>query len=198
VDEELKEQLVGRRAYRGVVPRLYRKALRHEIAPMGGWYAADAAEGAPIYGGAYTFHFTEELGLEASYLRSQRRFAFLEAIGERQAGLIDVVPETTPVNMFMGHVVWSIAYGKVRWFGGPIGRLDFYLSLGAGSVDDGETQGLAGSGGFGLKFHLTQWLLLRLDVRDQVRKVQLPLGQDRIVNDILLTSGLGVLIPFSP
>jgi hypothetical protein len=208
VDEALKEQLVGKRAYRGVVPRLYRKALRHELAPMGGWYAADAAEGAPIYGGAYTFHVTEELGLEASYLRSQRRFAFLQAIGERQAGLIDVVPQTTPVNMFMGHVIWSIAYGKVRWFGGaygkvrwfggPIGRLDFYLALGAGSVDDGESQGIAGSGGFGLKFHLAQWLLLRLDVRDQVRKVQLPLGQDRIVNDVLLTGGLGVLIPFSP
>jgi outer membrane beta-barrel protein len=198
VDEELREQLVGKRAYRGVVPRVFQKALRHEIAPLGGWYAADVAEGAPIYGGAYTFHVTEELGLEASYLRSQRRFAFLEAIGERQAGLIDIVPESTPVNMFMGHVVWSIAYGKVRWLGGAIGRFDFHLALGAGAVDDGESQGLAGSGGFGFKFHLAQWLLLRVDVRDQVRQVRLPLGEERIVNDILLTAGLGVLIPFAP
>ena len=30
VDEALKEQLVGKRAYRGVVPRVFKKALRHE------------------------------------------------------------------------------------------------------------------------------------------------------------------------
>ena len=37
VDEELKEQLIGRRAYRGVVPRLFKKALRHELSALGGW-----------------------------------------------------------------------------------------------------------------------------------------------------------------
>src|SRR5262249_949671 len=31
VDEELKRELVGKRAYRGVVPRKFKKALRHEI-----------------------------------------------------------------------------------------------------------------------------------------------------------------------
>jgi outer membrane beta-barrel protein len=198
VDEALKEELVGGRAYRGVVPRVFRKALRHELAPIGGWYAADVADGAPAYGGAYTFHVTEELGLEASYLRSQRRFRFLEAIGERQAGLIDIVPERTPVNMYMGHVLWSVAYGKVRWFGGAIGRFDLHLALGAGAVDDGETQGLAGSAGIGFKFHLAQWLLFRVDVRDQIRKAQLPLGREQIVNDVLVLGGLGILFPFSP
>ncbi|HEY8942716.1 MAG TPA: hypothetical protein VIM73_00585, partial [Polyangiaceae bacterium] len=65
VDEALREQLVGQRAYRGVVPRLFQKAFRHEFSALGGWYAGDLSDGAPIYGGAYTFHFTEDLGLEA-------------------------------------------------------------------------------------------------------------------------------------
>lgn len=197
VDEALREQLIGKRSYRGVVPRLFKKALRHELSPMGGWYAGDVAEGAPIYGGAYTFHFTEELGLEASYFRTRRSFGFLEAIGERQAGLIDVVPESSGVNMFLGHLIWSIAYGKVRWFGGPIGRFDFYLALGGGAVDEAGSQGVAGSGGFGMKFHLLEWMALRLDARDQVRSVRLPLGQERIVNDVTLMGGLSVFIPFS-
>jgi hypothetical protein len=72
VDEALKQQLIGKRAYRGVVPRLFQKALRHEISALGGWYAGDLSDGAPIYGGAYTFHFTEDLGLEAAYLRTQQ------------------------------------------------------------------------------------------------------------------------------
>jgi outer membrane beta-barrel protein len=197
VDEALKEQLIGKRAYRGVVPRLFKKALRHELSPMGGWYAGDVADGAPIYGGAYTFHFTEELGLEAAYFRTQRSFGFLEAIGERNGMLIDTVPESSGVNMFLGHLVWSMAYGKVRWFGGPIGRFDFYLSLGGGAVDEAGSQGVAGSGGFGMKLFLLEWLGLRLDARDQVRSARLPLGEERIVNDITLMGGFSVFIPFS-
>src|SRR5688572_1465858 len=59
VDEKLKEELIGRRAYRGVVPRLFKKSLRHEVSAFGGWYAADLGDGSPAFGGAYTFHFTE-------------------------------------------------------------------------------------------------------------------------------------------
>src|SRR6185503_19980336 len=78
VDEALKQQLIGQRACRGVVPRLIKRALRHEISAMGGWYAGDISDGAPIWGGAYTFHFTEDLGLEASYIRTRQHFALLE------------------------------------------------------------------------------------------------------------------------
>jgi hypothetical protein len=91
VDEALKQQLVGERAYRGVVPRKFQKALRHELSAMGGWYAGDLSDGAPMYGGAYTFHFTEDLGLEAGYMRSRERFALLNAIIDRQQGLVGLV-----------------------------------------------------------------------------------------------------------
>jgi outer membrane beta-barrel protein len=198
VDEELKEQLIGRRAYRGVVPRVFKKALRHELSALGGWYAADLSDGRPTYGGAYTFHFTEDLGLEASYLRTSRSFGFLEAVNDRQQGLTQITAnETVPVQLFMGHLVWSLAYGKVRWFGGPIGRFDFYLSLGAGAADEDGTSSVAGSGGFGMKFHLAQWMLLRLDIRDHVHSLRAPLGVDKIVNDVTALGGLSLFFPFS-
>jgi outer membrane beta-barrel protein len=200
VDEALKEQLVGRRAYRGVVPRLFKKALRHELSAMGGWYAADLSDGAPVYGGAYTFHFTEDLGLEAAYFRTRQRYGLLQAIIDKQQGLIDFVesPEED-VNLFLGHLVWSLAYGKVRWMGGGISRFDFYLSLGAGATDTSETGGLGltGSGGFGLKFYLLEWLAFRLDVRDHVRNHRAPLAVDKVVNDISLMGGLSLFFPFS-
>jgi outer membrane beta-barrel protein len=200
VDEALKEQLVGRRAYRGVVPRLFKKALRHELSAMGGWYAADLSDGAPVYGGAYTFHFTEDLGLEASYFRTRQQYGLLQAIVDRQQGLVALVesPEED-VNLFLGHLIWSLAYGKVRWMGGGISRFDFYLSLGAGATDTSETGGLGltGSGGFGLKFYLLEWLAFRLDVRDHVRNHRAPLGVDKVVNDVSLMGGLSVFFPFS-
>jgi len=198
VDEELKEQLVGGRAYRGVVPRVFKKALRHELSAFGGWYAADLSDGRPTYGGAYTFHFTEDLGLEASYLRTQRSFGFLEAVNDRQQNLTQITRnQDVPVQLFMGHLVWSLAYGKVRWFGGPIGRFDFYASLGAGATDEDGTSSVAASGGFGMKFHLAQWMLLRFDIRDHVHSLRAPLGVEEVVNDVTTLGGLSLFIPFT-
>jgi outer membrane beta-barrel protein len=198
VDEELKEQLVGSRAYRGVVPRVFKKALRHELSALGGWYAADLSDGRPTYGGAYTFHFTEDLGLEASYLRTHRSFGFLEAVNDRQQNLTQITRNTdVPVQLFMGNLVWSLAYGKVRWFGGPIGRFDFYVALGAGATDEDGTSSVAASGGFGMKFHLAQWMLLRFDIRDNVHSLRAPLGVEEVVNDVMTLGGLSVFFPFT-
>ncbi len=198
VDEELKEQLIGRRAYRGVVPRVFKKALRHELSALGGWFAADLSDGRPTFGGAYTFHFSEDLGLEASYLRTNRSFGFLDAVNDRQQNLTQITEsDTVPVQLFMGHLVWSVAYGKVRWFGGPIGRFDFYLSLGAGAADEDGSSSVTASGGFGMKFHLAQWMLLRLDVRDHVHSLRAPLGVDEVVNDVTTLGGLSLFLPFS-
>lgn len=198
VDEELKEQLIGRRAYRGVVPRLFKKALRHELSALGGWYAADLSDGRPAYGGAYTFHFTEDLGLEASYLRTQRSFGFLDAVNDRQQNLTQITDSSSvPVQLFMGHLIWSLAYGKVRWFGGPIGRFDFYLALGAGAADEDGTSSVTASAGFGMKFHLAQWMLVRLDIRDHVHSLRAPLGVDQVVNDVTALGGLSLFLPLS-
>ncbi len=199
VDEALKQQLVGRRAYRGVVPRLFKKALRHEISPLGGWYAGDLADSAPVWGGAYTFNFSEDLGLEASYLRYRQSYDLVNAVEARQQGLIQIQPVSTEtVQLFMGHLIWSLAYGKVRWLGGAISRFDFYLALGAGATDERNSVGLTGSGGFGMKFYLTQWLALRLDMRDYVHNRRLPvLAIQKVVNDVNALGGLSVFIPFT-
>ncbi len=199
VDEALKEQLVGKRAYRGVVERKIQKALRHEFTPIGGWYAADLSDGAPIYGGAYTFHFTEDLGLEASYLRTQQNFEFLNSIVDSNQGLVQITaPDSELLQYFMGNLVWSLAYGKVRWLGGAIGRFDFHVNLGAGAAVEPGERGLTGSAGFGMNFYFTEWLALRVDARDYIRQMKRQrLGVEKIVNDIAVLGGLSVFVPFS-
>lgn len=198
VDEALKQQLIGDRAYRGVVPRLIKKSLRHELSAQGGWFAGDLSDGAPAFGGAYTFHFTEDLGLEASYLHTREHFELLNALIQRQQGLVGIVQAPdTPINFFMGHLMWTLAYGKVRWMGGGISRYDFNFAIGGGAITQAGDIGLTGSGGFGMKFYLTEWLALRWDVRDAVhQQKRVDLGVEKIVNDITATGGLSLFIPF--
>jgi outer membrane beta-barrel protein len=196
VDENLKEELVGGRHYRGVQDRLFTKALRHELSPMGGWYAADLFSGAPIWGAAYTFHFSEDLGLEASYMRTRRQNDLIDAFQRANVVPRQLIVSESTLNLYFGHLLWSLAYGKMRWFGADISRFDFFLAAGAGVTDDGTGRGLTGSAGFGLKIYLGKWFGLRLDVRDHVLSQEV-LGVSQIVNDIVATGGFSVFIPFS-
>src|SRR3954470_20711625 len=99
VDENLKEELIGGRHYRGVQDRLFTKALRHELSPMGGWYAADLYSGAFVWGGAYTFHFSEDLGLEASYMHTQRKNDLIDAFQNANNVPRQLVVASTPLNL---------------------------------------------------------------------------------------------------
>src|SRR5580693_9688197 len=117
VDEELKQELVGGRHYRGVQERLFTKAFRHELSAMGGWYAGDLYSSSWLAGGAYTFHFSEDLGLEASVQFTQFHSAVTDSY-ERRYPQIQVLDSTDrPGRLYFGHLVWTLAYGKLRWMG---------------------------------------------------------------------------------
>ena len=196
VDDELKKELIGGRHYRGVQPRLFTKAFRHELSPLGGWAANDAIDSAPWYGGAYTFHFSEELGLEASVGWSKARSRIADILQQRSPTPIEIFRNDRTVRQYMGHLLWSIGYGKLRWMGGAINRFDFHIAFGGGVTDDSESRGLTGSFGVGSKLYIASWFALRMDVRDQILS-QKVLDERRIVNNILVLAGFSVFIPFS-
>jgi outer membrane beta-barrel protein len=196
VDDELKEELVGGRHYRGVQDRLFVKAFRHELSAMGGYYGADLYSSSWLAGGAYTFHFSEELGLEASVAFMRFRTAVTDTY-ERRYPLVQVEERTNkPGRLYFGHLVWSFAYGKLRWMGGAISRFDFNFAAGAGVTDDSTSRGLTGSFGVGTKWYLTKWLSVRIDARDHILRETL-LGEDHLVNDLLFTGGASVWFPFA-
>jgi outer membrane beta-barrel protein len=195
VDEELKQELIGGRHYRGVQERLFTKAYRHELSVMGGYYAADLYSSNWVAGGAYTFHFSEDFGLEASVDFTRFRSAITDTY-ERRYPQIQVEDRTDkPGRLYFGHLVWSFAYGKLRWMGGGISRFDFNFALGAGVTDDSTARGLTGSAGFGTKWYFGKWFALRMDVRDHVLREAL-IGEEHLVNDIVLTFGASMFIPF--
>jgi len=193
IDEAIRDELNARRRYRGVQERLFQKAGRHELSVMGGIYSADLLSSSYLLQGAYTFHVTEALGLEASFAYSRADSEIVRIIESDRGVTLLRVDE--PVLIYTGHLLWSIAYGKVRWFGGGISRFDFYLALGGGITDNQTARGLTFSGGFGLKFYPAEFFALRLDVRDQVLQQEV-LGESVLVNNLTATLGISFFIPF--
>ncbi|HEY6877260.1 MAG TPA: outer membrane beta-barrel domain-containing protein [Polyangiales bacterium] len=195
IDEAIRDELNARRKYRGVQERVFQKALRHELSAFGGGYMADLTSSSYLAGGAYTFHISEDLALEG-YFGYTRQRAELVRIAERRFAT-DLIREDARVFVYGGHLLWNLAYGKLRWFHARVSRFDFYLALGGGITDNSAARTLTFSGGFGLKFYPTSWFAVRLDVRDQVLNQEL-LGESRIVNNLLTSLGVSVFLPFKP
>jgi outer membrane beta-barrel protein len=195
VDEELKAELVGGRHYRGVQERLFTKAFRHELSAMGGWYAGDLYSSNWLVGGAYSFHFSEDLALEASVQFTRFRSAVTDAYERRYPQIQVLDRPDKPGTLYFGHLVWSFAYGKLRWMGDGISRFDFNVAFGAGVTDDSTSRGVTASAGIGTKLYFGKWFAVRFDIRDHVLREVL-VGDEHLVNDILVTLGASVFIPF--
>jgi outer membrane beta-barrel protein len=193
IDEAIRDELNARRRYRGVQKRLFQKAGRHELSAMGGLYAADLLSSSYLLQGAYTFHVTEELGLEASFGYT-RADSDLVRIVEQDTSFTALRLDT-PVFIYEGHLLWSLAYGKLRWFSGSISRFDLYAAVGGGVTDNQSAEGLTFSAGLGLKVFFGDWFGLRLDLRDQVLSQEL-LGISNLVNNLAATLGFSVFLPF--
>jgi len=162
---------------------------------MGGLYAGDLYSSSWVVGGAYTFHFSEDLGLEASVEFTRFRSAVTDAYERRYPQIQVLDNPDKPGRLYFGHLVWSFAYGKLRWMGDGISRFDFNLALGAGATDDSTSLGVTGSAGLGTKFYFGKWFAVRFDARDHVLREVL-VGDEHLVNDFLVTLGASVFIPF--
>ncbi|MCA9583581.1 MAG: outer membrane beta-barrel domain-containing protein, partial [Myxococcales bacterium] len=169
------------------------KAGRHELSVMGGVYSADLLSSSYYLSGAYTFHVTEELGLEAAFGYSRADSELVRIIEEDRG--ITLLREDAPVYLYQAHLLWSLAYGKMRWFGSSISRFDFYLALGGGVTDNQTARGLTGSAGLGWKFFVGEWFAVRIDVRDHVLQQEV-LGESALVNNLVATLGMSVFLPF--
>src|ERR1700722_7858601 len=195
VDDELKQELVGGRHYRGVEDRLFTKAFRHELSIMGGYYAADLYSSTWVAGGAHTVHFSEDLALEASYQYTQFHSDVTDSYERRYPQIQIINSPSNNANLYFGHLIWSIAYGKLRWMGDGISRFDLNLAFGGGVTDDSTSRGATASAGMGLKLYFGKWFAIRFDARDHVLSEVL-VGDQHLVNDVIVTLGASVFIPF--
>jgi outer membrane beta-barrel protein len=192
IDENVKADLFAKRKQRTTRDRLFQQTNRHELTAQGGYYVSDLFDGTYTFGAAYTYHMTEDLGVEASgmYTRLtssggpelERTFAVLMNKPRRQL-------------TFDADLVWVPAHAKMR-AGGALTHFDLSLAIGAGVVDSVLSQNVAGNAGLGLKFFGHRYGAIRLDVRDHVYRQQL-LAQVMWVNDLSVTLGVSLFLPLT-
>lgn len=191
LDEDVKAALDAKRRTRLVKERLYQKTNRHELTARGGHFVSDLFDATWIAGGAYTYYLTEDFAVEASgaYTRFVSRGGpelerTFEVLGGKQQRAL----------LFSTNLVWAPLYAKIQ-SGGGVARFDVSFTAGAGVVDSALSSGVAANAGIGFGVFLGRAVVVRLDVRDHVYRQQL-LARKVLVNDLAVTLGLGLLLPF--
>jgi outer membrane beta-barrel protein len=196
VDEAEKARLLeAKRGRLSSVDRDVPKAGRHELSLWAGYYVSDLLDGTFVVTGAYTYHLTEDWGIEASFGWSKLRSSVASRL-EADRG-VSVLPPDDRVLLLFTDLVWAPLHGKAQLFTASIVHFDFYLVAGAGVIDNSTSLGAAGQFGVGMKMFLHPAVAVRVDVRDHLYQQQV-LATHQYVNDFAVTLGLSLLLPVSP
>lgn len=193
IDKAIADRLAIKRKRRGAVDRLFVKQQRHELAAIGGYYSSDLFSGTYVTGGSYTFHMTEDTAVEFSASYTHANADIIRAIEDGRGTIID--DDYARVLLVESLLLWSPVYGKLR-LGGTIMRFDLHIDMGVGVVDSQTSRGAAGVAGVGMKLFIGKALALRIDARDHVFRQEL-LDERFLVNDVSVTTGLSIFLPFS-
>jgi outer membrane beta-barrel protein len=192
VDPAEKARLIAEKRGRRADERDFVKSARHELTLQGGYYISDLLDGTYVVGAAYTYHLTDDAGIEASFAFSQVRSSVASRL-EHDRG-VSVLPKEDRVYLVFTNLVWSPIHGKMRFFADSIVHFDIYGAAGVGIIDNATSLGVAGQFGLGTKVFLSKSWAVRLDVRDQLYKQQI-LAVRQYVQDISLTLGVSVFLP---
>ncbi len=192
IDQDIADRLAVKRKRRGAVDRLFIKQGRHEISVSGGYYDSDLLSGTYILGAQYTFHMTDETAVEFAGWYTHANADIIRALEDMRGVLLTDTYE--PQYFVESLLMWSPVYGKLR-LGGSIIHFDLHGDLGVGVIDSKTSRGAAGIVGFGIKLFAGQAVAFRIDVRNRTFRQDL-LEQRFLVNDIAVTAGLSVFLPF--
>jgi len=192
VDPVEKAKLIAEKRGRRADERDFVKQGRHELTVLGGYYVSDLLDGTYLIGAAYTYHMTEDAGIEASFGYSQVRSSVASRL-EQDRG-VTILPKEDRVYLAFTDLVWSPVHGKLRVFADSIVHFDIFGLAGVGIIDNATSFGAAGQFGVGTKIFLSKSWAVRLDVRDQLYKQQI-LSVQQYVNDFSLTLGVSVFLP---
>ncbi len=139
-----------------------------------------------VYGLRADYHVTEDFFLEGVYARSTLGETSFERLSGDVQLLTDDQREFNYYALSLGYNIFpGEAFVGSRWaFRGGL-----YLIAGAGSSDFAGDERFTVNAGFGYRLAATDWLMLRLDVRDYVFQSDL-LGSDETYHNLELSGGL--------
>jgi outer membrane beta-barrel protein len=159
-----------------------------EVGAYGGILDVQDFGSNPVYGIRAAYHVTEDFFLEGLYGRSELGKTSFEKLSGNVELLTDDDRQFSYYNLSVGYNILpgEAFVGRKYAFRGGL-----YLIAGAGSSDFAGDQRFTISGGFGYRMAATDWLSLRIDVRDYVFESDL-LGSNETLNNLEFTGGLTV------
>jgi len=193
IDKAIANRLAVKRKRRGSVDRLVVKQGRHEFSLGGGYYVSDLFSSTYALSASYTFHMTESTAVEIGGAMTHANADIIRAIEDERGTVLE--DDYAQVRFVESLLLWTPVYGKLR-LGGTIARFDLHMNMGVGVVDSATSRGAAGVAGLGSKLFLSEAIALRIDLRDHIFRQEL-LAENFLVNDLSLTAGLSVFLPFS-
>ena len=183
--ESSQEQVIEPDIYRRdiVVPRI--DTENFEISAYYGVLDVEDFGTEPAYGLRLAYHITEDFFIEGAYGMSEASDETLENLTTfniLQDEDITYYNVSIGYNIFPGEVFLGSNYAMTS---------TFYLMFGVGNVEFNDEDEFAYNLGFGLKVLPTDWLSVRLDVRDIVYESDL-LGDNEFTNNFEISANLGV------
>lgn len=141
-----------------------------------------------VYGVRAAYHVTEDLFAEASYGRTTLGETSFERLSGGAQLLSDDERDFTYYDISAGYNILpgESFIGRRYAFRGGL-----FVIAGAGSSDFGGDNRFTMSYGFGYRFAATDWLAIRLDVRDHMFETDL-LGEQEMTHNFELSGGLTV------
>ena len=141
-----------------------------------------------VYGVRAAYHITEDFFLEGVYGRSELGKTSFEKLSGNVQLLSNDDRQFSYYNLSVGYNVLpgEAFVGRKYAFRGGL-----YLIAGAGSSDFAGDQRFTISGGFGYRIAATDWMSLRIDVRDHVFQSDL-LGSNETLNNLEFTGGMTI------
>jgi outer membrane beta-barrel protein len=149
-------------------------------------------------GASFAYHVADSLGIEfqAIYVGTIQT----DMVGYFQQAN-EALPRVSELRYYlMGNILWSPIYGKLSLFTDEIVHFDAYLIGGFGMAYTETGAKLASNIGLGLRYFVTSWLVIKLEVRDLLYTETLKLDVQRtefsdIQNHVMIGAGVSFFLP---
>lgn len=159
-----------------------------EIGVLAGVMSVEDFGSNSLFGVRLAYHVTEDLFVEGSFARTKLGRTSFERLSGGAELLTDDERDMTYYDVSVGYNLFP---GESFLGSGLAFKGGLYLIAGAGSSEFGGDDRFTVSGGFGYRLIATDWLALRLDVRDHVFESDL-LGSDQTRHNLEFSGGLTV------
>jgi len=144
------------------------KRLRFELSPFASVSVNDAFYTHLTVGGSAVFYPHDNFGFGASgmYFYANPKTKNHEVVRQNRTAVIGVFD--SPLAIVGGDIYWNPIYGKVSLIDRSIIPFDFFVVGGMGVAFAGNNKRPSFNIGLGQRYLATEWLALRIEVRDYI------------------------------